>query len=129
MYICRYHASQSDKDKEIHNKIADTLNKLQNPSKRDLSSVQTDSAFSDDDSSQSDSGKEESSFFDGSDSFDEDESDGHECKSDDDKYSNDEVMNDTSTIKWKDNLAQKAADAFVERQNSTANLWKLVYGK
>nr|CAD7429655.1 unnamed protein product [Timema monikensis] len=35
---------------------------------------------------------------------------------------------DKSAAHWKTNLAQKAADAFVERQASTQNLWKLVYG-
>lgn len=34
-----------------------------------------------------------------------------------------------SAVKWKENLAQKAADAFIDRQNSTQNLYKLVYGK
>nr|CAD7574514.1 unnamed protein product [Timema californicum] len=35
---------------------------------------------------------------------------------------------DKSAAHWKTNLAQKAADAFIERQASTQNLWKLVYG-
>lgn len=34
-----------------------------------------------------------------------------------------------SAVRWKDNLAQKASDAFIERQNNTRNLFKLVYGK
>jgi hypothetical protein len=34
-----------------------------------------------------------------------------------------------SGIQWKTNLALKAADAFLERQSTTHNLWKLVYGK
>lgn len=33
-----------------------------------------------------------------------------------------------SAIQWKSNLALKAADAFLERQLTTQNLWKLVYG-
>lgn len=32
-------------------------------------------------------------------------------------------------LKWKENLAKKAEDAFLERQASTKNLMKLVYGK
>lgn len=36
---------------------------------------------------------------------------------------------DDNGIKWKTNLSQKAANAFIARQNTTANLWKLVYGK
>jgi len=34
-----------------------------------------------------------------------------------------------SSLNWKKNLSQKAANAYYERQNSVANLWKLVYGK
>jgi len=34
-----------------------------------------------------------------------------------------------STLHWKKNLSQKATNAYYERQNSVANLWKLVYGK
>jgi len=34
-----------------------------------------------------------------------------------------------STLNWKKNLSQKATNAYYERQNSVANLWKLVYGK
>ncbi|KAK6645270.1 hypothetical protein RUM43_001546 [Polyplax serrata] len=36
---------------------------------------------------------------------------------------------ETSAIRWKENLAQKAAQAFLERQNNSQNLYKLVYGK
>ena len=32
-------------------------------------------------------------------------------------------------FKWKENLAQKAAAAFLRRQQDTTNLQKLVYGK
>lgn len=42
--------------------------------------------------------------------------------------SEDETAED-SAIKWKDNLANKAAQAFHERQASTPNLRKLVYGE
>lgn len=34
-----------------------------------------------------------------------------------------------TTLNWKTNLAQKATNAYYDRQNSVANLWKLVYGK
>lgn len=34
-----------------------------------------------------------------------------------------------SAVRWKENLAQKAADAYYERQSNSANLMKLVYGK
>ena len=34
----------------------------------------------------------------------------------------------TGPLKWKENLAQKAAEAFYKRQQSTPNLRRLVYG-
>lgn len=36
---------------------------------------------------------------------------------------------ETSAVRWKENLAQKASDAFLSRQNNSQNLYKLVYGK
>lgn len=33
-----------------------------------------------------------------------------------------------SNLSWKDNLAQKARNAYLERQANTENLMKLVYG-
>lgn len=49
----------------------------------------------------------------------------------DNKDSTNEIqeINEDTTLNWKKNLAQKAANAYYERQNSVANLWKLVYGK
>lgn len=55
----------------------------------------------------------------------------------DDDSSDNEVKSEISTdngnedigLKWKENLAKKAEDAFLERQTSTKNLMKLVYGK
>lgn len=43
-----------------------------------------------------------------------------------DNHSDEENDNE---IKWKTNLSQKAANAFIARQNTTRNLSKLVYGK
>ena len=43
--------------------------------------------------------------------------------------SGDEEGPEESAVRWKANLALKAADAFLERQSTTHNLWKLVYGK
>lgn len=36
---------------------------------------------------------------------------------------------ESSAVKWKEKLAEKALSAFIERQNNTQNLYKLVYGK
>ena len=43
--------------------------------------------------------------------------------------SQEEDGQEDSAVRWKSNLAQKAADAFLERQATTQNLWKLVYGE
>ncbi len=73
--------------------------------------------------------------IDGSDD-DTDESDINQSKIEKDKVgykmggakNESEISEETSALKWKENLSQKAADAFIARQNTTANLWKLVYG-
>lgn len=49
--------------------------------------------------------------------------------SDTSDISGDEEGPAESAVRWKANLALKAADAFLERQSTTHNLWKLVYGK
>jgi hypothetical protein len=48
---------------------------------------------------------------------------------DSDTSDSDDEGPDESAVRWKATLAQKAADAFLERQSTTHNLWKLVYGK
>lgn len=108
------------------------MKRLQNPERKDSSSGLTDSAFSDDGSSDS---SEEISQTDVSDEDIEEESD-TEIKSEEDSMEDEESIKEESSegeedtaVNWKTNLAQKAADAFLDRQNSTANLWKLVYGK
>ncbi|CAH0768758.1 unnamed protein product [Bemisia tabaci] len=54
---------------------------------------------------------------------------GEESETDNDSDSDGSVFEaKDSNVNWKSNLAMKAADAFVERQNSSANLWNLVYG-
>jgi len=50
-------------------------------------------------------------------------------ESDTSDISGDEEGPEESAVRWKANLALKAADAFLERQSTTHNLWKLVYGK
>lgn len=44
-----------------------------------------------------------------------------------DESSDDESEMDTS-VNWRDNLAQKARNAYLERQSNTQNLMKIVYG-
>uniref|UniRef100_A0A1B6KVB2 Bms1-type G domain-containing protein n=1 Tax=Graphocephala atropunctata TaxID=36148 RepID=A0A1B6KVB2_9HEMI len=135
----RYHATQSEKDKEIRNKISDALEKLKGSHKRNPPTGLSDSAISSDGSSDLSDDDLQSAGSEVDSSEEEEEED---PKSDLDELDQDEVMsineesstseddgNESSAVNWKANLAQKAADAFVERQNSTANLWKLVYGQ
>lgn len=113
------------------------MEKLDNSVIKDVTSGQTDSAFSDDGSSDSSNGisqpessEEEDYIEETNDKLDELESDENGSMSENEESSGDEgVDEDTTGTNWKSNLAQKAADAFVERQNSSANLWKLVYSK
>lgn len=35
---------------------------------------------------------------------------------------------ENSNVNWRDNLAQKARNAYLERQSNTTNLMKIVYG-
>lgn len=50
----------------------------------------------------------------------------HDEESDDLGDDNDEVLK--SNMSWKENLAQKAREAFLDRHSNTDNLMKLVYG-
>lgn len=43
-------------------------------------------------------------------------------------FSDSDSDEDETGVKWKENLTKKAEEAFFERQNSTQNLMKLVYG-
>lgn len=55
------------------------------------------------------------------------EEDGNEGEeSDHENDNNDEVLK--SNMSWKENLAQKAREAFLDRHSNTDNLMKLVYG-
>lgn len=45
----------------------------------------------------------------------------------DSELSDDGNLPDTD-LNWKNNLAEKASKAFIERQATKADLWKLVYG-
>uniref|UniRef100_A0A1B6G6J2 Bms1-type G domain-containing protein n=1 Tax=Cuerna arida TaxID=1464854 RepID=A0A1B6G6J2_9HEMI len=137
----RYHATQSDKDKEIRNKISDALEKLKYPNKRNHPAGSSYNAVTDDESSDSlnddlqsagsdeESSKEEDNSNMNSDLEDSDQGGNMSVNEESSSVSSEDDENESSAVNWKANLAQKAADAFVERQNSTANLWKLVYGQ
>lgn len=143
----RYTKLSQDKGSEIRNKIADALSMLEcsgkSKSKSMFSKDEDDWSIDDkeDDDENYDTGHTDDDLsegeFDGgslgsSDGSDEDsfKSDKEETRSSqktETSYSQNGALEDS--IRWKANLQQKAADAFIERQASTQNLWKLVYGK
>lgn len=97
--ISDYTTLTTNKNDEIHSKIKGVLKNLENRS----SLEPADLSGSDDDSS------------------------GDEDRKDEESFEDSESENDMG-VKWKQNLAKRAEDAFLERQTSTKNLMKLVYG-
>lgn len=88
-----------DKDMEVHMKIKSTLQALEKP---------TVSKKKEGNSLEMEEQEED---------YDEDENEDEDDESEDD-----------IDLKWKDNLAQKASEAFYQRQTGKGNLRKLVYG-
>lgn len=103
-----YTTLKTNKDSEVSGKIADVLNRLEQR-------VETE----DDD----DSDEEE-----GNDVDDDEESDGNSGESVEESESESGEEGDLA-VKWKENLAVKAQNAFLDRRNTKQNLMKLVYGK
>lgn len=106
--------SQKPRKSEVHDKIADVLKRFENKAKNDHDSSGEDQNCSDEES-------DNAQNFDGFGSFADSEDDSAE---DEEEDKNEDVF----STKWKENLAKKAQDAFLERQNSTKNIMKLVYG-
>lgn len=93
-----------DKDMEVHMKIKSTLQALEKTA---------------------DQSKKEQKVMEMEDENGEKHDDDEEGDEDDDF---DESEDDDIDLKWKDNLAQKASEAFYQRQTGKGNLRKLVYG-
>jgi len=150
----RFYGQSFGKENEIRKKIANELAKLdkinqesnnsiwnereqeeQNYSDDDIeydedSDAEDDNSESDNDSDESDNNKEDYIKTKASDENDIDDKDIKNSLVDKSSHKNLQETNEgDSTLNWKKNLAQKAANAYYERQNSVANLWKLVYGK
>lgn len=98
-----YTVLKTDKNEGVHTKIKDILQDLEKRATFEPANL----SGSDDDTSD-----EDNKAVEASDNSDDDEND-----------------TDNMGIRWKENLARKAEDAFLERQSSTKNLMKLVYGK
>jgi len=146
----RFYGQSFGKENEIRKKIANELAKLDKINQESNNSIwneqeQEEQNYSDDDIEyDEDSDAENGSESDNdSDESDDNKEDNIKTKASDendidiknslvDKSSHknlQETNGEDSTLNWKKNLAQKAANAYYERQNSVANLWKLVYGK
>ncbi|KAK3932873.1 Ribosome biogenesis protein BMS1-like protein [Frankliniella fusca] len=145
----QYNKLSLDKGSDIRSKIADALSMLEKGSKEkgDIVFSDEDANWSfDEDSEGSDVSYNEGDFVKPSGSGNKSDSstdgDDSEGSGDEEQLSsearsaaqvtggnNSEDLAWEDSIRWKSNLQQKAADAFIERQASTQNLWKLVYGK
>lgn len=145
----RFYGQSFGKENEIRKKIANELAKLDKinqesnikPWNEQVKDYSDDNIEYDEDSetednsdgtsSDDDSDKESNITTEKSDENDENEVDNKDTKiSLVDKLSkkNLQETDGDSSLNWKKNLSQKAANAYYERQNSVANLWKLVYG-
>lgn len=121
-----YHSLSKESDKLIKNKISEALSLLETTRtnvKQDIDDESFDE-LSDEDSR---AGLE----MDGADQFSDFEDNGSEGDEGEEKKdikmdeSEEEVADE---FKWKRNLTEKAREAFVDRQRSTKNLMKMVYG-
>jgi len=135
----RFYGQSFGKENEIRKKIANELAKLDKINQESNSSTwnEQEQDYSDDNIEYDEDSDEDDSDSDKEDDINAKESDENEVEDKDIKISlvgksskkNLQETNVDSTLNWKKNLAQKAANAYYERQNSVANLWKLVYGK
>ncbi|XP_066990971.2 ribosome biogenesis protein BMS1 homolog [Anabrus simplex] len=113
--IVRYHALSANTDKEIKDRISHALLKLEESTRNSVGTLKALNSEAEVTSTDDDS-EEDEVYSDNSDS-------------DNDVSSSDERNEtDSSNVRWKANLAQKAADAFLDRQANSQSLWKLVYG-
>lgn len=92
---------KGNKPDDVHKKITNVLQKLENKTVEKSTNSEDDS----------DSDEEY-----------------QELNSEDEIMETDDSENEDEDIKWKENLQKKAEDAFIERQKSSKNLMKLVYG-
>lgn len=97
-----------DKDMEVHMKIKSTLEALEKTGSS--SKKHKDEPLDDEEDEEYESDMDEEDE-------EEEDYDGSEGSDDDDV-----------ALKWKDNLAQKASEAFYQRQSGKGNLRKMIYG-
>ncbi|CAG2064712.1 unnamed protein product [Timema podura] len=120
--VSRSAATQIKGNDPIHSRISDVLSKFA-PSSTFTSEKSLDAYTSGEEDIDSETKLDESTA-----PLDSDTSNLSSLSDENSEEEEDDDDADKSAAHWKTNLAQKAADAFVERQASTQNLWKLVYG-
>lgn len=133
----RFYGRSFGKENEIRKKIANELAKLDkinqesNMSKWNEQEVYSDDGMEYDEDSDVEDESEDEDFNDiSNEEKDLSEDDNVKYKNTNQSLVNDlQESNKDTIINWKTNLAQKATNAYYERQNSVANLWKLVYGE
>lgn len=137
----RFYGQSFGKENEIRKKIANELAKLDKINQESNTTVwnEQDQNYSEDDmeydeDSDVDSSENEVDTKLNESDIDNDLNDVSDIEQNEDFDSNVSTNNlydgnEDTTINWKKNLACKATNAYYERQNSVANLWKLVYGK
>lgn len=135
--------SESDSDEEGDSSGSFKVKSQPEPKARDdvcskikevLNELESKKSLTKEDSSDEDS---ESSEDEDAENLNEDDSDDEDFNSDENIDSENDVNegesgdedDEDTTLKWKDNLAKKAQDAFLDRISSNQNLMKLVYGK
>ncbi|XP_053978167.1 ribosome biogenesis protein BMS1 homolog [Hylaeus volcanicus] len=117
-----YHSISKESDILIKNKITEALSLLNSGSSRNKRSNSESESFDElsDEDSRAKLEMDDAEAHSSRDSFEEDdENEGDESEDAEDV---------ADELKWKSNLADRARDAFEDRQRSNKNLMKLVYG-
>ncbi|KAK0179967.1 hypothetical protein PV327_005659 [Microctonus hyperodae] len=116
-----YKSLSINPDKNVKNKISEVLNQVEAISQYKKSSQN--------ESDSDDFGDDDESFDELSDNDIHEKSENEEAfdKNEDDDGEEEEEEEEDG-LKWKTDLAQKARDAFIYRQQNTINLQKIVYG-
>lgn len=121
-----YHSLSKESDKLIKNKISEALNFLES-TKEDSKQNDDDESFdefSDEDSRAGLEMNDRASDFEEN-ASEEDDEEGEEKDDIEMDESEEEVADE---LKWKRNLAEKAKEAFINRQQNNINLMKMIYG-
>lgn len=117
-----YRGLSKNQDKHVKNRISEALSLLESNSKSKKTPSTSKSEDNDDDESYDElSGDEEMDF-----QLRVENESGQENESEDDEDEKGE--DEESNIRWKENIAQRAKEAFLDRQQTGVNITKLVYG-